>query len=169
MSDSTEEVTDPVADDPSLRKGAISWMARNGVAANLLMAGILACGILLGLLQVKQEVFPEFSLDIITVRVPYPGASPEEVEQGIVLAVEEEVRGIDGVKAVDATAAEGYGVVSVELLLGDHAHFSHVSLEEDGLQQRAELGRRHAAARKHCVRRCLVQLRGGLWHLEAAP
>ena len=118
MSDSTEEVTDPVADDPSLRKGAISWMARNGVAANLLMAGILACGILLGLLQVKQEVFPEFSLDIITVRVPYPGASPEEVEQGIVLAVEEEVRGIDGVKAVDATAAEGYGVVSVELLLG---------------------------------------------------
>ena len=100
------------------RTGAIAWMARNSVAANLLMFGILACGIVLGLMQVRQEVFPEFSLDVISVRVPYPGASPLEVEQGIVLAVEEEVRGIDGVKAVNSTAAEGYGAVSVELLLG---------------------------------------------------
>jgi len=129
MSDSHDEVTDPkpsdgtsdaddAAPEPVKKGGAISWMARNGVAANLLMFGILASGILLGLMQVRQEVFPEFALDIVSVRVPYPGASPEEVEQGIVLAIEEEVRGIDGVKSVDATAAEGYGAVSVELLLG---------------------------------------------------
>jgi multidrug efflux pump subunit AcrB len=98
--------------------GPIAWMAQNGVAANLLMFGILACGVFLGLMQVRQEVFPEFALDIVTARVAYPGASPEEVEQGIVLAIEEEVRGIDGVKSVDSTAAEGYGAVTVELLLG---------------------------------------------------
>lgn len=100
------------------KRGPISWMTRNSVASNLLMIAIVLGGIFLGLMQVRQEVFPEFSLDIISVRVPYPGASPDEVEQGLVLAVEEEVRGIDGVKAVNSVAAEGYSNVSVELLLG---------------------------------------------------
>jgi multidrug efflux pump subunit AcrB len=98
--------------------GMIALMARNSVAANLLMVAILLAGVILGLFQVRQEVFPEFDLDIISIRVPYPGASPDEVEQAIVLAVEEEVRGIDGVKSVKSTAAEGYGAVTVELLLG---------------------------------------------------
>lgn len=98
--------------------GLIAMMSRNSVAANLLMVFILLAGVFLGVLQVRQEVFPEFDLDIVSVRVPYPGASPDEVEQAIVLAVEEEVRGLDGVKKVNSTAAEGYGVVLVELLLG---------------------------------------------------
>jgi multidrug efflux pump subunit AcrB len=95
-------------------------MAQNSVAANLLMFVILVMG-LLGASRIKQEIFPEFTLDYVTVSVPYPGASPTEVEQGIVLAVEEEVRGLDGVKRVQSAANEGAGVVSVELLLGaDH-------------------------------------------------
>ena len=102
---------------PPPQRGAIAWMAKNSVAANLLMVGILLCGVFLGMLRVKQEVFPEFSLDIVSVAVPYPGASPEEVEQGIVLAVEEEVRGLDGVKSVSSTAAEGVGSVAIELQL----------------------------------------------------
>ncbi len=97
--------------------GPISWMARNPVASNLLMFVVLALG-LLGLTRIKQEVFPEFSLDLVTIAVPYPGASPSEVEQGIILAVEEEVRGLDGVKRVYSSANEGAGVVSVELILG---------------------------------------------------
>jgi multidrug efflux pump subunit AcrB len=104
--------------DKKLKGGVIGWMTHNTVAANLLMFAILLGGIILGLFQVRQEVFPEFSLDVVSVRVPYPGASPDEVEQGIVLAIEEEVRGLDGVKSVNATAAEGYGAVTVELLLG---------------------------------------------------
>ncbi|MEO1273180.1 MAG: efflux RND transporter permease subunit, partial [Myxococcota bacterium] len=63
-------------------------------------------------------VFPEVELDVVSVQVPYPGASPSEVEQGIILAVEEEVRGLDGIKKVTSTAREGLGLVSVELLLG---------------------------------------------------
>ena len=96
---------------------AIAWMARNSVAANLLMVMILLAGAM-GLTRVKQEVFPEFDLDLVTVGVVYPGASPEEVEQGIVLAIEEAVRTIDGVKRVTSTAAEGAAGVSVELQLG---------------------------------------------------
>ena len=102
---------------PSQRSGAIGWMARNPVAANLLMIFLIAGGLILGS-RVKQEVFPEFTIDMVVVTVPYPGASPEEVEQGIVLAIEDAVSGLDGVKRVRSSSAEGYGSVQVELLLG---------------------------------------------------
>ncbi|MFT4975114.1 MAG: multidrug efflux pump subunit AcrB [Myxococcota bacterium] len=96
--------------------GPIGWMARNSVAANLFMF-VLLFGGLMGLSRVKVEVFPAFELDAVTVAVPYPGASPEEVEQGIVLAVEEAVRGLDGVKRVTSTAAEGAAGITIEMLL----------------------------------------------------
>ncbi len=99
-------------------KGPIAWMANNSVAANLVMA-IIIIGGLFGLMRSKQEVFPEFSLDTITVQVPYPGASPNDVEQGIILAVEEAVRGLDGVKRIKSTASEGMGTVTIELLQGE--------------------------------------------------
>ncbi len=101
----------------SQEKGPIAWMTKNAVAANLLMFVLIIGGALVGG-QVKQEVFPEFELDIISIGVPYPGASPSEVEQGIVLAIEESVRGLDGVKKITASAAESAAGVSVELLLG---------------------------------------------------
>ena len=67
-------------------------------------------------MRVKQEVFPEFTLDVVGISIPYPGASPEEVETGILLSVEDSVRSIEGVKKVTSTAGEGRGSVSVELL-----------------------------------------------------
>jgi len=99
------------------KKGPIAWMVDNRVTPNLLMAVLLLGGFLFAL-SIKQEVFPEFDLDIVTVQVPYPGSSPEEVEQGIILAVEEAVRGLDGIKEVRATASEGVGIVNAELLEG---------------------------------------------------
>jgi multidrug efflux pump subunit AcrB len=92
-------------------------MANNSVAANLLMIVILLGGFL-ATLGLKQEVFPAFDIDVVNVSVPYPGASPAEVEQGIVLAVEEAVSGVEGVKRISSVAREGSGSVSVELLLG---------------------------------------------------
>ena len=56
--------------------GAIRWMARNHVAANLLMLVLIVGGIILGF-SVKQEVFPEVTLDKVMVTVAYPGAGPE--------------------------------------------------------------------------------------------
>ncbi|EDM76796.1 hypothetical protein PPSIR1_18882 [Plesiocystis pacifica SIR-1] len=99
-----------------LGSGPLAWMVRNNVAANLLMLVLIVAGGL-GILSAKQEVFPEFDLDQVNVTVAYPGASPGEVEQSIILAVEEKVRGIDGVKRVDSTAREGSGTVAVSLLL----------------------------------------------------
>lgn len=96
-------------------KGAVGWMASNPVAANLLMILLLLGGILMSG-KIKQEVFPAFELDEVTISVPYPSASPEEVENGIILATEEAVRGLDGVKRVTSTATEGTGTVVVELL-----------------------------------------------------
>lgn len=116
--ETTKELTD--AQKSGLKKGPIGWMANNAVAANLLMVIILLGGII-GVFKTKQEVFPEFSLDTIQVQVPYPGASPEETEQGIVLAIEEAVRGLDGVKRVTSTAAEGSGMVTIEILSGEDA------------------------------------------------
>jgi len=113
MAEETRSVTDL---PPSLNKGPIAWMARNTVASNLFMF-VLFVGGLIGVFRTKQEVFPEFSLDLVTIAVAYPGASPEEVEQGIVLAVEEAVRGVDGVKRVTSNSAEGRGSIGVELLL----------------------------------------------------
>ncbi len=101
-------------------KGAIAWFARNTVAANLLMLVIMAGG-LLSAFTVRREIFPEFDLDIITVTVPYLGAAPEEVEEGVCVRVEESILGIDGVKRVTSTAAEGRGTVVVELDLGANA------------------------------------------------
>jgi len=106
-----------MANEPVQHKGAIAWMAGNSVAANLVMIVLLVGGLIFGL-QIKQEVFPEFSEDTVSVTVSYPGASPEEVEQGIVLAVEEAVQGIEGVKEVTSTSSEGSGSVLIEALEG---------------------------------------------------
>ncbi|OEU66019.1 MAG: cobalt-zinc-cadmium resistance protein [Desulfovibrio sp. S3730MH75] len=106
-----------MAENNKKTTGPIAWMAGNSVASNLLMIILLVGGLLMAF-NIKQEVFPEFSNDTVTVSVSYHGASPEEVEQGIVLAVEEAVIGLDGVKEVTSSAAEGSGSVTVEALEG---------------------------------------------------
>ncbi|MCU0693149.1 MAG: efflux RND transporter permease subunit, partial [Polyangiaceae bacterium] len=100
-------------------RGPLAWMAQNPVLANLIMLVIMVGGLLM-MSRVKQEVFPEFELDYVTVQVVYPGASPAEVEQGVLLSVEEQVRGLDGVKEVRSTASEGVGTIQIELLLGSN-------------------------------------------------
>jgi multidrug efflux pump subunit AcrB len=97
------------------KKGPIHWMAHNSVAANLLMCFLLGGGLLVLVFLVRQEVFPDILRDTVSVRVAYPGASPEEVEKGIILSVEESLRGIEGVKEVTSTASEGSGRVVAEL------------------------------------------------------
>ncbi|MFO7717510.1 MAG: efflux RND transporter permease subunit [Thermodesulfobacteriota bacterium] len=96
-----------------VQRGPLAWMAGNTVAANLLMLVLLIGGVIIGQ-NVTQEVFPEFSMDTVSISVPYPGASPEEVESGIVLTVEEAVQGLEGIKEIRSTASEGSGQVTVE-------------------------------------------------------
>ncbi|MFB6355260.1 MAG: efflux RND transporter permease subunit [bacterium] len=97
--------------------GPIEWMVRNSIAANLFMAILLAGGIWMAF-SIQKEVFPQFTLDVVNVSVQYPGASPREVEQGILLPVEEALRGIQGIKEMSSTAREGSGSITLELLSG---------------------------------------------------
>ncbi len=92
----------------------VSWFAANHVAANLLMGFIVVAG-LMNVFSIKKELFPEILTNIVNIRVPYPGAGPEEVEQGICIIVEEAVHEVDGVDQVSSTAVEGMGSVQVEL------------------------------------------------------
>jgi multidrug efflux pump subunit AcrB len=110
-------MTDTIKNGPEKKRGPVAWMAGNSVASNMLMLVLLIGGLIYAF-SIKKEFFPEFELDLVTVAVPYPGASPDEVEQGIVLAIEEAVRGLDGVEDVISTAGEGVGQVTIELLRG---------------------------------------------------
>ncbi len=101
---------------PTLQKGPIAWMAGNSVAANIFMLFLLVGGFFYSK-QITKEVFPEFELDRVIISVAYPGSSPEEVEQGIVLPLEEAIQSVEGIKEITATAREGSGTVSVEALL----------------------------------------------------
>ena len=94
--------------------GPIAWMAKNPVAANLMMLFFLIGGIVV-FFVITQEFFPNIIQDTVTVSVPYPGASPDEVEEGVVFSIEEAMRGIDGVKEIRSTADEGRGSVTAEL------------------------------------------------------
>ncbi|MFT7171456.1 MAG: multidrug efflux pump subunit AcrB, partial [Paracoccaceae bacterium] len=98
-------------------RGPIAWMATNRIAANLAMIVLMVGGLIFST-RVTQEVFPEFDLDQVVVSVSYPGASPAEVEQGILLSIEDQVSGVDDVKKVTSTATEGSGTVTIELVLG---------------------------------------------------
>ncbi len=96
------------------KRGPLAWFAGHHVAANLLMVGILVAGGL-ALVNTKIEVFPELDTDIVTVQVPYLGASPAEVEEGVCIRVEEAIASVEGIKRVKATATEGMGIVTAEL------------------------------------------------------
>jgi multidrug efflux pump subunit AcrB len=105
--------------DDSKKKGPIAWMAGHSVTANLLMLVLIVGGFFLGF-RIKKEVFPYFELDLVRITVPYPGASPQEVERGIILAIEEAVQGLEGVDEVRSTAKEGVGTVTVEMIEGEN-------------------------------------------------
>ena len=94
--------------------GAVKWMAMNHVAANLLMLVLVLGGVIMAP-SIKQEIFPEVSLDRVSVSVAYPGAGPEEVEEGIVIKIEESLTAVDGIKQLKATANEGFGTVIAEI------------------------------------------------------
>jgi multidrug efflux pump subunit AcrB len=93
---------------------ALSWFAENSVVANILMVIIVASG-LISIFGITQEIFPEFSLDMISVSVPYLGAAPEEVEEGVCVRVEEAIQDLEGIKEITSTSAEGMGTVLVEI------------------------------------------------------
>ena len=99
------------------RAGPLAYMAHNRVAANLLMLGIVVAG-LLSINGIVFDMWATLPFNQVEVSVPYPGATPDEVEESIVAKIEEQVEGLDTVKSVNAVAAAGMASVRVELKSG---------------------------------------------------
>jgi len=98
-------------------KGAVAWFADNHVAANLLMIFLLLAGVMTAM-TIKIEVFPESTPDRIIITTEYPGASPDEVVEGVIRQIEEKVAGLAGIKRIDSSAREGFGTVVIQVIRG---------------------------------------------------
>ncbi len=95
----------------------IAFFVRTPVWVNVAMIGVLLFG-LISLGQLRSSFFPEVEPDIISVQVVYPGASPSEVAESVVLKIEEELDGLEGIERVTSSASEGFGSLSVEITRG---------------------------------------------------
>ncbi len=95
--------------------GLIAWWARNPVAANLLMVGIIITG-LLGFMNIEREAFPVVKANNVEVIVAWPGAAPQEVEEQIIVRVEEALTDLDNIDRIFASANEGSAYIWVRAL-----------------------------------------------------
>ncbi len=117
------------------QKGIIAWFASNHVAANLLMFLIIAFGIV-STFTIRKQTTPDFELNLIQVRVPYLGAAPQEVEEGVVIKVEEAIQDIPGIVEISSRANEGLGTVTVEVATGEDINeiLTEVKTRVDAIQ-----------------------------------
>ena len=98
----------------NLNSGIIAWFARNPVAANLMMLLIIGFGIY-SAITIRKQTTPDFEVNRVQVSVAFPGAAPQEVEEGIVIKIEEAIQDIAGIADIDGSAREGVGNVSIEV------------------------------------------------------
>ncbi|MCW8877064.1 MAG: efflux RND transporter permease subunit, partial [Kangiellaceae bacterium] len=96
------------------QKGLIAWFTYNPVAANLLMLFIMIGGFISYQMMTKR-MQPDIQPNMVTISVPYLGAAPQEVEQGVIIKIEEAIQDVKGIKRINSTAREGVGSVTVEL------------------------------------------------------
>jgi len=95
-------------------QGLIAWFAHNHVAANLMMIIIIMAG-LFSVATITKKAMPDFDLPIIQISMAYPGATPADVEKGIVILIEEAVEDVDGINMIRSVANEGLGNVNLEV------------------------------------------------------
>ncbi|WP_340677892.1 efflux RND transporter permease subunit, partial [Paraglaciecola sp.] len=96
----------------------IAWFAKNHVAANLLLISIVLSGLFSLTTQIPLEVFPSFETDTISVSVSLRGSTPEDVEQGVAIRIEEAVQDLEGIKHITSRSSEGSASVSIEVASG---------------------------------------------------
>ena len=98
-------------------KSIINYFIKFPIAANLLMFGLLIMGVV-GFYSMKSTFFPEVESRLINIQIVYPGASPEEIEEGIIIKIEENLKGVTGVERYTSVSRENSGSVSVEVFKG---------------------------------------------------
>ncbi len=104
-------------DETPRTSGPIALFARHRNAANLLLALMFVAGIY-ALVKLNTQFLPDFGIDVVSVRVEWPGATAGDVDNNLVQAIEPEVRFINGVKRVRSSAFEGLASVSIEFEAG---------------------------------------------------
>ena len=92
----------------------IAFFVRNRIWTNVIMFSIFGFG-LIAIGQMRFSFFPESEPDIITIQVIYPGASPEEVEEGVILKIEENLDGLPDIERITSVSSENSGLVTVEI------------------------------------------------------
>ncbi|MDR1925175.1 MAG: efflux RND transporter permease subunit [Planctomycetaceae bacterium] len=95
-------------------KQLLKQVILNSPAMNIIMIAVLVFGTISGSL-LRRETFPEFDIPMIVISVAYPGATPEEVENGICQKIEEAIQSINGIRKITATANEGSAAIMCEL------------------------------------------------------
>ncbi len=98
--------------------GLIRYFVKYNLTGDLLMIAILAAGFV-GLNNLRSSFFPEVDSKTIQVQVVYPGASPEEIEEGIVAKIEENLKGISGLDQVKSVCNENAGSITIETVSAD--------------------------------------------------
>lgn len=93
----------------------IAWFTRNHVAANLLMISILFLGLFSVSRLIPLEVFPSFVTDRISISMSLRGATPEDVEQGVTIRIEEAIQDLEGIKKISSRSSENQSTVTVEV------------------------------------------------------
>ena len=100
----------------------IAYFIRYHVAVNIFIIAFFAFGII-GLLSLKSSFFPLIDSKIINISIAYPGASPQEIEEGIVLQIEDNLKGLKGVDRVTSVSRENSGTITVEIQKGENIDF----------------------------------------------
>ncbi|MEL7191368.1 MAG: efflux RND transporter permease subunit [Bacteroidota bacterium] len=98
-------------------KNLVAYFIKYPITGNVLMVAILTLG-MIGLFSLKSTFFPENDAKLITIAVVYPGASPEEVEEGVVNKIEDNINGITGIDRVSSVSSENTGRVTIEVARG---------------------------------------------------
>ena len=100
----------------------IAYFIKHHVAVNVVLLAFLAFGFI-GLTSLKSSFFPLVRTDTITINVTYPGASPQEVEEGIILKIEDNLKGLRGIDRVTSTSRENSGTITIEVPKGEDINF----------------------------------------------
>ncbi|MFS4418188.1 efflux RND transporter permease subunit [Maribacter sp. 2307ULW6-5] len=100
----------------------IEYFIRYHVAVNVIIIAFVLFGIV-GAKSLNSSFFPLTDTKIINVAITYPGASPQEVEEGIVLKIEDNLKGLEGVDRVTSTSSENTGTINVEIEKGRDIDF----------------------------------------------
>ncbi|WP_070964146.1 efflux RND transporter permease subunit [Vibrio sonorensis] len=97
-------------------KGLIAYFANNAVAANLMMVFIIVMGIV-SYFAIQKQFFPNIEFNYVHIRADYPGASPQEVEENVIVKVEESLKDVLGIKRMVSTADRGHAHIELEIEL----------------------------------------------------